>query len=189
MVARVALHDMRQDNDETIRSFGARIRGQANVCQYNTACPSCSTTVDFTDCILRDVLARGIADNEIQLDLLGDAKQEMTLEEMLKFIESKESGKHSASRLHDYSKGPQTAAASSYNRLRRQAHKDRPAPPDGEHKLCSYCGKKGHGLKSPTSIRRSECPAFNHTCKHCNRLHHFEAVCRSKNKAKPAPPG
>ena len=97
MVARVALHDMRQDNDETIRSFGARIRGQANVCQYNTACPSCSTTVDFTDCILWDVLARGIADNEIQLDLLGDAKQDMTLEEMLKFVESKESGKCSAS--------------------------------------------------------------------------------------------
>ena len=107
MVARVALHDMRQDNDETIRSFSARIRGQANVCQYNTACPSCSTTVDFTDCILRDVLARGIADNEIQLDLLGDAKQDMTLEEMLKFVESKESGKRSASRLHDYFKGPQ----------------------------------------------------------------------------------
>ena len=176
-------------NDETIHSFGARIRGQANVCQYNTACPNCSTIVDFTDCILRDVLARGIADNEIQPDLLGDAKQDMTLEEMLKFVESKESGKRSASRLHDYSKGPQTAAASSYNRLRRQAHKDCPAPLDGEHKLCSYCGKKGHGLKSPTSIRRSECPAFNHTCKHCNCLHHFETICRSKNKAKPAPPG
>ena len=189
MVARVALHDMRQDNDETIRSFGARIRGQANVCQYNTACPNCSTTIDFTDCIPRDVLAQGIADNEIQLALLGDAKQDMTLEEMLKFVESKESGKRSASRLHDYSKGPQTAAASSYNWLRWQAHKDCPAPPDGEQKLCSYCGKKGHGLKSPTSIRRSECQAFNHTCKHCNGLHHFETICRSKNKAKPTPPG
>ena len=47
MVARVALHDMRQDNDETIGSFGARILGQANVCQYNTACPNCSTTIDL----------------------------------------------------------------------------------------------------------------------------------------------
>ena len=116
-IARVALHNMRQDNDETIRSFGARICGQASVRQYNTACPSCSTTIDFTDCMLWDVLARGIADNEIKLDLLGDAKQDMTLEEMLKFVESKESGKRSASRLHDYSKGPQTATVSSYNRL------------------------------------------------------------------------
>ena len=189
MVAWVALHNMCQDNNETIRSFSARIRGQANVCHYNTACPNCSTTVDFTDCILRDVLARGIADNEIQLDILGNAKQDMTSEAMLKFVESKESGKRSASCLHDYSKGLQTAAARSYNRLRGQAHKDRPAPPDGEQKLCSYCGKKGHGLKSPTSIRRSECPAFNHKCKHCHHLHHFETICRSKNKAKPTPPG
>ena len=62
-----------------------------------------------------------------------------------------------------------------------------PALPDGEQKLCSYCGKKGHGLKSPTSIRRSECPAFDHMCKHCNHLHHFETICCSKNKAKPTP--
>ena len=47
--------------------------------------------------ILRDVLAHGISDHEIQLDLLGDAKQDMTLEQVLKFIESKESGKHFAS--------------------------------------------------------------------------------------------
>ena len=32
MVARITLHEMHQDRDETIRSFGARIRGQASVC-------------------------------------------------------------------------------------------------------------------------------------------------------------
>lgn len=34
MVARVTLHNMRQDRDETIRSFGARIRGQAGICKF-----------------------------------------------------------------------------------------------------------------------------------------------------------
>ena len=34
MVARVQLHNMRQDRDETIRSFGARLRGQAGVCKF-----------------------------------------------------------------------------------------------------------------------------------------------------------
>ena len=34
MVARVNLHNMRQDRDETIRSFGARLRGQAGVCKF-----------------------------------------------------------------------------------------------------------------------------------------------------------
>ena len=34
MVAWVQLHNMHQDRDETIRSFGARLRGQAGVCKF-----------------------------------------------------------------------------------------------------------------------------------------------------------
>jgi len=36
MVARVALHNMRQERDETVRSFGARLQGQANICKFVT---------------------------------------------------------------------------------------------------------------------------------------------------------
>ena len=39
MVARVQLSDIRQDRDKTIRNFGARLRGQASVCKFTTACP------------------------------------------------------------------------------------------------------------------------------------------------------
>ena len=35
MVARVALHNMRQDRDEPVRAFGARLRGQASVCKFS----------------------------------------------------------------------------------------------------------------------------------------------------------
>ena len=97
MVARVELHDMRQDRDETIRSFGARIRGQANVCKYIIPCTACNEEVSYTDEILRDVLIRGVADPEIRLDLLQDKNQDMVLEEVFKFIEAKEAGKRSAS--------------------------------------------------------------------------------------------
>ena len=75
MVARVALHNMRQDREETVRSFGARLRGQAAVCKFVMKCPGCSQDVNYTDSVLRDVLTRGIADHEIQLDLLGDKNQ------------------------------------------------------------------------------------------------------------------
>ena len=34
MVARVALHHMKQDRDESVRAFAARLRGQAGVCKY-----------------------------------------------------------------------------------------------------------------------------------------------------------
>ena len=101
MVARVALHNMRQDRDETVRSFGARLRGQAGICKFMIKCPGCDIEVNYTDAILRDVLTKGIADPKIQLDILGDKNQDMTLEEVFKFVEAKESGKRSASKLLD----------------------------------------------------------------------------------------
>ncbi|VDI45747.1 Hypothetical predicted protein [Mytilus galloprovincialis] len=107
MVARVSLHGMTQDRDETVRSFGARLRGQAS--DVNKM----STTQKL---ILRDVLTRGLSDPDIQLDLLGDKNQDMTLEQVFKFVEAKEAGKRSASRLLD-SHGAE-AASSSYRRKR-----------------------------------------------------------------------
>ena len=59
MVARVALYEMRQDTEEGIRSFGARIRGQANVCKFLLKCPGCEQEVSYTNEMLRDVLTRG----------------------------------------------------------------------------------------------------------------------------------
>ena len=40
---------------------------------------ACNTDIDYIDAILRDVLARGIADQEIQLELLGDQNQDMSV--------------------------------------------------------------------------------------------------------------
>ena len=99
MVARIALHGMTQDRDETVRSFGARLRGQASVCKFT--CPACDQSVDYTYTILRDVLTRGLGDPDIQLDLFGDKNQDMTFEQVFKFVEVKEAGKRSASRILD----------------------------------------------------------------------------------------
>lgn len=44
---------------------------------------------------------RGLADSEIQLDLLGDKNQDMALEEVFQFVEAKEAGKWSAGHLSD----------------------------------------------------------------------------------------
>ncbi len=85
MVARATLHNMKQ-------AYGARLRGQAR-------CTSCEANVDYTEVILRDVLCRGLKDSEIQLDILGDKNQDMTFEQMLRFIEAKEAGKRSATQL------------------------------------------------------------------------------------------
>jgi hypothetical protein len=57
MVARVTLHNMRQDRDEPIRAYGARLRGQASVCKFTQQCTGCGAKVDYTEAMLRDVRA------------------------------------------------------------------------------------------------------------------------------------
>ena len=77
-------------------AFLACIKGEANGCKCVLQCYQCNTEGHYTDKILCDVLARGLNDSEIQLDLLGNPNQEMSLEEMFKFTEAKEAGKSSA---------------------------------------------------------------------------------------------
>ena len=191
MVARVKLHGMHQDRDEPVRSFGARLRGQASICKFVIKCPGCDNAVNYTDAILRDVLTKGIADPEIQLDLLGDKNQDMSLEEVFKFVEAKESGKRSASQLLDTHSIE--AASSSYRKtktVKPSIAQDKFEPKTHDHKekpdACTYCGKPGHGKSAPARVRRNDCPAYGHTCGLCNRLNHYECVCHSKDNPKPA---
>ena len=190
MVARVTLHNMRQDRDEPIRAFGARLRGQAGVCKFTVTCANCDSEVNYTEAILRDVLCRGLDDPEIQLDLLGDKNQNMTLEQVFQFIEAKESGKRSASRLL-VPHGTDSLTGSSYRRHKNEALRERhPTNPDtrSQHETCSYCGKRGHGRSAPHKVRRKQCPAYGQTCGHCGRSHHLENVCRVKATTKAETP-
>jgi len=82
MVARIQLQQMRQDRDEPVRAFAARLRGQAGVCNFKKEC-TCASVVDFSDIMIRDTLIRGLEDEEIRLDILGQSKQDMNLEDVL----------------------------------------------------------------------------------------------------------
>ena len=178
MVARVQLHNMRQDNNETIRSFGARVRGQAGVCKYQIKCQNCDTEVSYTEQIIRDVITRGLADSEIQLDLLGDKNQDMSLEDVLKFVEAKESGKRSARRL--FEAHGINASRSQYHRQKQDAFK--PFREESNDEPCNYCGKRGHGRNAAPKVRKAQCPAYSKKCDNCHRPNHFATVCRSKAK-------
>ena len=183
LVARVQLSDMKQDRDEAICSFGARLRGQASVCKFTIACPSCGTDVNCTDNILRDVLTKGLADDDIQLDLLGDKNQGMSLEEVLQLVEAKEAGKRSAGCLLQ-SQGAE-AIRSQYRKTKQDDVRHNAGRADSQkdkHEPCSYCGQRGHGKSAPTKVRKTECPAYGESCGHCGKQTHLATVCRSKNK-------
>ena len=177
MEARVALYNMKQGRNEPVRAFGARLRGQASVCKFIQQCPSCNANVDYTEVMIKDMLCRGLEDGDIQMDLLGDKNQDMTLEQVLGFGEAKEAGKRSASRLL-VPHAMDAVVGSSYWRQKKSLLKDQ--------ETCTYCRTKGHGRNSPTRIRRKECPAFGTKCNYCTKDHRLERMCRSKHKAKPA---
>ena len=182
MVARVTLHNMRQDRDEPIRAYGTRLRGQASVCKFTQQCTGCEANVDYTEAIIKDVLCRGLEDTEIQMDLLGDKNQDMTMEQVLRFVEAKEAGKRSVSRLL-LPQATDAVAGSSYRRQKKPSAKGSP-PKDQDR--CTYCGTRGHGRSPPTRIRRIECPAFGTKCNLCDKNNHFEKMCRSKHDTRSA---
>ena len=97
-VARDKLHNMSQDREESVRAFGARLRGQAATCQYNKAC-TCTLIVDYTEENVADALITGLADPEIKQGLLGEPNQPLSMERAMLYVESKEAAKASVSQL------------------------------------------------------------------------------------------
>ena len=168
MVSRVVLHGMNQDHGEGVRTYAARLRGQASICKFVIQC-RCNpvTDISYADEMVKDQLCKGLADTEIQQALLGDKKQDMSLEEVIRFVAAKESGKRSQTSLQD-----QTTHTSS---LQNQNRKD-------DLKPCGWCGKPGHGASASHEIRRDKCPAFNSKCHGCSNSGHFKSMCRSKRK-------
>ena len=128
MVARLHLQQMRQDRDEPARTFSARLKGQASVCQYNINC-ECGCQLSYSDQMVRDTLVVGLADDDIRLDVFGQANQEMSLDETIRFIEAKESGKRSTGRMHYNPATVPTAidaASSTYKHNERRRFQGRP---------------------------------------------------------------
>ena len=186
MVARVTLHNMHQDRDEPIRAFCARLRGQAGTCDFQTECTHCHENTFYTDTMIRDVLIRGISDQDIKLDLLGERNQDMTLEEVIQYVESKEAGKRSAARL-DFSScnatnsnHPQKHVHHKKSEYKKEQKAKFQSDIEKQNQICSYCGKLGHGLRAPASERRLTCPAYGRKCGQCKRDHHLTEMCRSK---------
>ena len=155
---------MSQQQDEGIRSYLSRLRGVASRCEFFAEC-SCGTRVSYSDKVIRFKLIAGLVDLEIKEDILS--MKDETLEETVKTIENKESGKMAKKTVGA------VAPHGQVNVVKDDAG-------GGEHGRCSYCGRRGHG--SGRQERENKCPAYNQTCNKCGRKGHFRAVCRNKKQ-------
>ena len=182
IISRVNMRRMTQDHQEDIRHFAARLRGQASLCEYLIACPTCENKISYADAEIGDQLCAGIADPEIQKEVLGlMIEKHPELEEILAYIKAKEGGKRSQSALGT-SVG--VARISDYKKERRREVTKKSEQQNPAGQVCGWCGEHGHGRRAPNDIRKSQCPAYKHTCTLCELVGHLEVACRSKWKKK-----
>ena len=189
LVARVQLQCLKQDRDEPVRTFYAKLRSQARVCNFTQQKQCvCNEMVDFdySDIMVRDTFIRGLEDEDIRLEIIGQAQQDMTLEDVLKIADARECGKRSAGIL-TASTGT-VAATSNYkqhSKIQSQQNLSRPQPVTPRPSVpCRYCGQHGHG--NFAQVRKKKCPAYNHTCAKCGIRSHFESMCRKQEQKSPS---
>ena len=96
-----------------MRKFVGRVKSLAAVIGYTIKCSKdgCNTDVSYQEAMVTDQLIRGLADSEIQKDVLNHTDSDtMNLETLLKYIEGKESGRasHNVDNNVDSPASPQT---------------------------------------------------------------------------------
>ena len=177
----VNLMGMVQDTDEGIRNFSARVQGQANVCTFKVAvlanCPDqelCKkqfeVTASYHKEMVKHQIVRGLANSDIKDIVLSE--EDKTLEDLIKFIEGKESGKRYGKLLTNSGKISRLQVSAASGEAREK---------------CCYCGKPGHQKNAPASVRKEKCPAFGTKCAKCDRDNHWAVVCKSAKNPKKDP--
>ena len=179
----------RQGRDEPFRQFYSRVKAYAIICDYNITFTEGDNTYtkSYADKVLRQIIVANMADADIQIDLLSilnASKTPMTLDEMVSYIEAKENGKqsslklssmHSTNALHSTYKRSIKSPVQTYS----QATVSRP---NNSTEKCSHCNTYGHGNNwgfNRAHIRKKlGCPAYGNKCSRCQKMGHFEAVCR-----------
>jgi hypothetical protein len=172
IVATKTLRAKKQGPDQPVQSFVADIRAIARECDFRVKVPQCTEcacqherTVNYTDDMVRDQLIFGLADSDIQQEIL--ARREISLEDAITIVAGKESGKWSQKDMSQ--ECDSISAISTYKQARRTAV-------SGEMKRCGYCG--GHTDRNGRDDRERLCPAWGKNCTNCERPNHTAKVCR-----------
>ena len=183
IISRVKFRNLCQDHQEDVRHYAARVKGQASLCNYTITCSRCADDLSYADEEIMDQICTGLADAEIQKEVLALRKQNQTIEELVGFIEDREAGKRSQTALSS------SASVSKISQYRK--NKDKPpdySPKADNSELCSYCGERGHGRRASRRIRQQKCKAYNIKCEKCGRLGHDIKMCyanENTNKVTP----
>ena len=156
-----------QQQDEGVRHYLTRLRGLASRCNFTVKCEPCNTELSYADSVIRFKLIAGLCDEEIKEDVLS-SQEDKSLEDTVKEIEAKESGKLAR----------KTVGASTTAKVQVAGEINETKVATGSStRACGHCGRYGHS--SEQSDREKNCPAFNKSCNKCGKTGHFKDMCRS----------
>ena len=142
----------RQNESETFDEFCTRLRKLSTDCDFTT----------LKDSLIKDLIIIGIRDKKLQQNLLKDP--DITLETVIKNGRA-----HEASKIH--ARALQTHSSGSINELSKNNNNHELMAAD-IIKSCKFCSY---------SHPRGSCPAYNKTCRSCNRRGHFSKCCSKRS--------
>ena len=162
LVKVVQLLALFQEREEPIRTFFARLKAAASACELSVQCTAvaCTEKVSYSDKMILHALVRGISDEEIRENVLAKT-EELGLEETIKVIEAKETGRRSTAQLGPGGlANPGVNKITAYKRDQRNDAITRPTlipttTPTGT--FCHYCRQRDHGPSAAIRERKLSC--------------------------------
>lgn len=165
----VTLHELKQQSDENVQSFAARVKGVAASCGLQKTCTSatCQEVVSFTEETCYHVVLAGLADISMKERALTQSMMNIItdLSSLVTWCTADEGGRLG------------TPHSGTLARLKQSGYRKQQQQTD----KCGYCGGQRHGDGS-RQARSKECKAFGKTCSKCDKPDHFANVCRFKKQ-------
>ena len=164
-VHRKEFYEFQQAPDEPVNRFVANLRAKAERCNFTQSCTAngCHQTNSYADQMVKDQMIYGLADKDIQQEVLSKDKQLSTFKQTYDLIEAYELGKLAKSQLDHRS-------SSEVNAFRNQQQ----LSSEKQATTCSGCGSADHNGQP----RERECPAWGERCWKCGKFNHFGRVCQ-----------
>ena len=196
-VHRQKFQALKQEEGQLVTHFLAKLKSQAQLCDFNVNCPNplCGRSVSYTTNMVAGQLIAGLHNSDHQARVLAEAASLTTLQAKFDRLVSLETTDLATRRLNMTVSPGTTSATNAMNsnfRGQRQQHPQqrrryqqsgaatRPprhipqqAPHQQPHQQIIPCKGCGQTVHTGKTMRRADCPAFNHICENCGiRGHH-----------------
>ena len=162
----VALHQMLQQENESIKAFTARVKGTASNCRLIKTCSKvdCDQQVSYLEETCFHVVMSGLIDQNLREKVLTQAMLNTVkdLPTLLNYVTAEESAKTNVA-THETSVNAMRRFSGNFERKNR---------------MCGHCGQPIHGKNNKDRI--SQCKAYGKECSNCAKPNHFASQCKSK---------